>query len=453
MQRIFDLCTIVSLPKLRLCLLLEQSRCSLPEATHSAPCPVAAILFDGDCAFCRRSIALLKRLDWFQRLTYVNFRDTGNPLLENPVLAQAPLVDEMHSDRLTERSLPWLRGFSLAGLAFAGALAHRAASSMFRAFRAGTEGCICGLPAIAFGIVPCHGGVCTIQRKEKSKYVRRPVSVFRRLGSRSFATGHGQPTTDEIAMSRRFVQQLADGDTIDEVFLVTDKQLRANRNGNLYLQLELRDRTGAISARLWNAGEHLFRSFEAGDFLRVKGKVQLFQGALADDPHPPRARRRRARSTWPTSCRTPSRTSASCSSGCAASCCKLSNPHLRALAECFLMDDEFVRGFCQVPGRRPQPPRLPRRPARARRHPARRRRPPAAALSRLDRDLLLMGIFLHDIGKVRELSYDRVFGYTDEGQLVGHLVIGVEMLNEKVAKVPDLTGEPFPPNCCCGSST
>src|SRR5438034_11646679 len=81
-------------------------------------------------------------------------------------------------------------------------------------------------------------------------------------------------------MGRRFVLQMTDGDTIEEVYLVSDKQLRANRNGNLYLQVELRDRTGAISARMWNAGEHLFRSFEAGDFLQVKGKVQLFQGAL-----------------------------------------------------------------------------------------------------------------------------------------------------------------------------
>src|ERR1700741_3684481 len=80
--------------------------------------------------------------------------------------------------------------------------------------------------------------------------------------------------------SRRFVQALADGDGVEEVYLVMDKQLRANRNGNLFLQLELRDRTGSISARLWNAGEHLFRSFESGDFLLVKGKVQLFQGAL-----------------------------------------------------------------------------------------------------------------------------------------------------------------------------
>src|SRR5437868_7765201 len=81
-------------------------------------------------------------------------------------------------------------------------------------------------------------------------------------------------------MNRRFVQDLKDGDNLDEVFLASDKQLRANRNGNLYIQLDLHDRTGTISARLWNAGEHLFRSFDSGDFLRVKGKVQLFQGSL-----------------------------------------------------------------------------------------------------------------------------------------------------------------------------
>ncbi len=62
----------------------------------------------------------------------------------------------------------------------------------------------------------------------------------------------------------------------------------------------------------------------------------------------------------------------------------------------------------------------------------------------LDRDLLLMGIFLHDIGKVAELSYDRAFAYTDEGQLIGHLVMGVEMLRDKVEQTADLTGEPFP---------
>src|SRR5437764_4933199 len=81
-------------------------------------------------------------------------------------------------------------------------------------------------------------------------------------------------------MSRRFVDQLRDGDNLDEVYLVTDKQLRANRNGNPYLLIELRDRTGGIQGRMWNAGDHTARGFDPGDFLHVTGKVQLFQGAL-----------------------------------------------------------------------------------------------------------------------------------------------------------------------------
>src|SRR5688572_15228635 len=81
-------------------------------------------------------------------------------------------------------------------------------------------------------------------------------------------------------MTRRFVQLLADGETVDEVYLVGEKQLRANRNGNFYIQIELRDRTGCITGRMWNAGEPIFRTFEEGDFLQIKGKVQLFQGNL-----------------------------------------------------------------------------------------------------------------------------------------------------------------------------
>jgi 3'-5' exoribonuclease len=244
-------------------------------------------------------------------------------------------------------------------------------------------------------------------------------------------------------MSRQYVQQLADGDNLEEVYLVTDKQLRANRNGNLYLQLELRDRTGSISARLWNAGEHLFRSFDAGDFLLAKGKVQLFQGALQVIlSHIERVEAEKVDlgDFLPHTEQDVSKLL----DRLRATLLRLTNPHLRALAECFLMDDGFVRGFCQAP-------------AGVRNHhaylggllehvvtllDAAERLVPL--YPELDRDLLLMGIFLHDIGKVRELSYTRSFAYTDEGQLIGHLIIGVEMLNEKAAKVPDLMGEPFP---------
>jgi 3'-5' exoribonuclease len=242
---------------------------------------------------------------------------------------------------------------------------------------------------------------------------------------------------------RRFVQSLADGDSVEEVFLVIDKQLRANRNGNPYVQIELRDRTGAMTARLWNAGEPLFRTFEAGDFLFVRGKVQLFQGALqmilshldrvaaekvelADflphTEHDVSKLYERLRGLLR----------------------KLNNSHLRALAEAFLMDEEFTQSFCKAP-------------AGVRNHHAYiggllehvvtmldAADRIAPLYPELDRDLFLMGVFLHDIGKVRELSFDRSFAYTDEGQLVGHMVIGVDMLGAKAQRAAELTGEHFP---------
>src|SRR5437588_5846707 len=246
-------------------------------------------------------------------------------------------------------------------------------------------------------------------------------------------------------MSRRYVDKLADGDNIEEVYLVNEKQLRANRNGNLYLQMDLADRTGIINARMWNAGESVFRSFEIGEFLLVKGKVQLFQGALQMIlNHVERVEPEKIGLDLADFLPHTSENILKLEERLRGTLLRLANPHLRALAECFLMDEEFVQAFRRCP-------------AGVRIHhayiggllehvvalldAAERLLP---LYPKLDRDLLLMGVFLHDVGKVRELSYDRAFSYTDEGQLIGHLIIGVEMLNEKAARVPDLTSEPFP---------
>ena len=81
-------------------------------------------------------------------------------------------------------------------------------------------------------------------------------------------------------MPRRYINELGHQESIDEVFVASDKQLRPNRNGNLYLQVELSDRTGSIAARMWNANETLYKSFDNGDYVRVEGTTQLFQGAM-----------------------------------------------------------------------------------------------------------------------------------------------------------------------------
>jgi 3'-5' exoribonuclease len=244
-------------------------------------------------------------------------------------------------------------------------------------------------------------------------------------------------------MTRRFVDQLADGDTTEDIFLVFEKQFRANRNGVFYIQLELGDRSGKIESRMWNASEPLFRSFDIGDFLLVKGKIQLFQGSLQliathldkvdgnkvplEDflPHTTQDVNKlldRLRGFLK----------------------KITNHHLRALSECYLMDGDFIRDFSRAP-------------AGAKVHhayiggllehvvtmmDAAERLAPV--YPEVDRDLLILGVLLHDSGKIRELTYGRVFGYSDEGQLLGHLNIGVEILHEKITQVPELTGEPFP---------
>ena len=207
--------------------------------------------------------------------------------------------------------------------------------------------------------------------------------------------------------------------------------------------MELRDRTGAIPGRLFNAGEHIFRTFDNGDYLQCEGKVQLFQGGMQVvldrvekvDEHKVDPRDFLAQSEQEVP---------KLYERLRGYLLRLTDPHLRALAECFLMDDAFVRAYTASP-------------AGVKLHHAHLGGLLEHSVTMMDiaervapfypgadRELVLMGLFLHDAGKTRELSYERVFGYTDEGQLLGHIHIGIEMLTEKLAQVPALTGEPFP---------
>jgi len=243
--------------------------------------------------------------------------------------------------------------------------------------------------------------------------------------------------------NRRYVEQLRDGDNLEDIYLVTDKQLRVNRNGNSYLSIELRDRTGGINSRLWNAGDQTAREFNIGDFLFATGKVQLFQGSLQvilNTIERVEAQKVELQDFLPHT----DQSIPKLLERLKAYLLRLGNPHLRALAECFLMDDDFLRGFTTCP-------------AGVKLHHAYIGGLLEHVVSMMDaadkliplypgvdRDLLLVGVFLHDAGKIRELTYNRAFGYSDEGQLIGHLAIGAEMLDAMAAKVPDLTGEPMP---------
>jgi 3'-5' exoribonuclease len=244
-------------------------------------------------------------------------------------------------------------------------------------------------------------------------------------------------------MPHRFINQFADGESIDDCYLVSEKQIRANRQAALYLLVELRDRTGGISARLWNVSEDAVATFNAGDVARVRGKVQVYQGALQvilnNISLAPAGSYDMVdlvrQSTSDTGQLTQRMREILLS---------ITNPHVRSLMECFLIDERFLTAFASAP-------------AGTKAHHAYRGGLIEHVVNMLevvvriadlypsvDRDLWLAGVFLHDMAKVRELSFENGFAYTDEGQLIGHLVIAVEMLDEKIAEAAKLTGEPFP---------
>src|SRR5262245_28272274 len=149
-------------------------------------------------------------------------------------------------------------------------------------------------------------------------------------------------------MPRRFVSQFGSQEAVDQVFLATQKQLRPNRNGNLYLQVELSDRSGSLSARMWNASESDYRGFDDGDFVRVEGSTQLYQGALqliASNICKARYDEVDPADFMPLTPAEIDRLAVRLGELLRG----MGNPHLVNLAECFLMDEEFMRKFTKAP--------------------------------------------------------------------------------------------------------
>jgi len=245
-------------------------------------------------------------------------------------------------------------------------------------------------------------------------------------------------------MPRRTIKELVHQESINEVFVAGDKQLRPNRNGNLYLQVELSDRSGSIAARMWNAGEALYQSFERGDYVRVEGTAQLFQGAMqiiATRLHKVDPAEVDPEDFAPVPAVAVDRLMLRLGEMLRG----MNDPALKTLAECFLIDETLMDKLAMAP-------------AGTKNHHAYHGGllehvvglmevvlRVAPCYPQLDGDLLLTGAFLHDLGKTEELSYRQGLSYTDEGQLVGHLVMAVEMLDRKAAEAQKLSGEPIPP--------
>lgn len=244
-------------------------------------------------------------------------------------------------------------------------------------------------------------------------------------------------------MSRRFVKELSDGDSVDQIFLASEKQLRTNRNGNLYLQVRLSDKTGSITAMLWNANQKHADGFDNGDYVRVQGTSQLYNGGM--QVLAKQVSKSDVSSVNEADFVTLSTGDVDQMVARVGELLRgMRNVHLRNLAECFLIDESFMAGFRTAP-------------AGIKNHHAYHGGLLEHVLSlmevcslvaprypSLDADILLMGAFLHDIGKIRELTYQPDLGYSDAGQMIGHLVLGVAMLDEMIIETDKQTEEDIP---------
>jgi 3'-5' exoribonuclease len=232
-----------------------------------------------------------------------------------------------------------------------------------------------------------------------------------------------------------FASDIQERDWVESIFLVRDKIVGMAKNGKPYLSLKLMDRSGEMEGRIWDRADEIAAQFERDDFVRVAGKASVYLGKMQliiqevtrlDESTVDLA------DFLPVAARPVDEMVADLQARVAS----FTDPHLRALLEAFLADETFLAAYSRAPA------------AKAMHHVYLGgllehslavatladdicRRYPG-----LNRDLLVTGALLHDVGKISELRYARSFEYTDVGKLLGHIVIGVEMIEERLRGLP-----------------
>ena len=238
-------------------------------------------------------------------------------------------------------------------------------------------------------------------------------------------------------MKTHYICDLSDGQAVTSLFLVREKEIRtSSRSGKSWLELDLVDRTGRISAKMWDNFAVIAVTFERDDVVQVRGRVKLFNGQkeLTLEQIIPAVERDYDLSDFLAHTKYDvEKLYADLRAAVAA----MTNPWLKRLLVSVVDDPAIV-------------PKLKRAPAAMTMHHAfiggllehivsliGLGRAIAGHYRELDADLLLTGIVLHDIGKIDELSYDRGIDYTTQGRLLGHISIGAAMVREKIRAIPD----------------
>ncbi|NVN99339.1 MAG: HD domain-containing protein [Geobacteraceae bacterium] len=240
-------------------------------------------------------------------------------------------------------------------------------------------------------------------------------------------------------MRKVFVKDIKDRDQLREVFLVKEKITAMAKNGKPYMNLKLMDKSGDVDAKIWDNVDEISGRFEKNDFLELSAKASVYLGkmqlVISDLRKVPEEDVELADFLPQTE-----RNIKEMEGELAALIGTVANDWLKKLLECFFTDPDIMGLYRVAPA------------AKGMHHVyiggLLEHSLAVCALvdsvvplyKGLNRDLLIAGALLHDIGKVREMKFFRSFDYSDEGKLIGHITIGVEMIHERVCKI-----DGFPP--------
>ena len=233
-------------------------------------------------------------------------------------------------------------------------------------------------------------------------------------------------------MEHVFVNKLQSGVKIDDVYLISQPILRSTTRGDLYMAMFLGDKTGKLNGRMWQASEEVYSSLPTEGFVHIVGRSETYQNALQiviDRITVVDAEKIKLDDFLPRT----EKNIKEMFEQIKAILGELKNAHLKALVAEFLADIELMKKFCRAPAATQNHHNYLGGLIEHTHSMLNIAKAILPFYPQLQVDLVLAGIFLHDMGKTEELGYDVAFSYTDRGQMLGHITQTVLMVGEKAA--------------------
>lgn len=231
-------------------------------------------------------------------------------------------------------------------------------------------------------------------------------------------------------MTHLYVKDIEPGQQIQDIYMVTQPVLRNTTRGDLYIAMFLSDKTGKVNSRVWQATQELYQSIPGEGFVAIRGKSELYQGNMQiviNDVQVVEPDQVKLMDYMPRT----EKNIGNMFEEFKGIIGEITNPDLKNLTQAFFADTDLMKQFCIAPAAMQMHHNYLGGLLEHTLSMATVAKVLFPLYPKIQKDLVLAAIFLHDIAKTQELSYKIGFGYTDRGQLLGHIIQGTQMVTQK----------------------